>query len=692
MRLAARLSTLAVVLACLILSTTAFSAERANPHEWQLLPAAREGEGALPTLPLITLAGGGEGFDGTWLPEGWTLLNHGTDPLGLTWMQTTGIIFWGEGAAFVPYGAAAEMQNEWLISPPIDLSAGPPAVGVIFKKACTWCEYATDDNYVKISTSDDPTDTTAYVEEWSWFPDIPDYDWSVDTVNLTSYSGDTIYIAWQYVGNWAENWYLDDIRVVFPGVLDLAPISLDSPDPWVLVDSTYTPTATFENFGLAIEDIEVVCQIDTGGVTVWADTVGLVTVNPGDTTIVEFGDWIPGAADMAYDFSVYISYIDDGVASSDTLMWEIWCGDSYEYAYDDGMPEANTGSSMNWYGNWFEPYYSPVWLRSLDYYVTDYTGEFVAVVYDSIGAAEIFRDTVLVDVTDDWVTVDLSWRPLEVTREFMAAWQPITLADPHLAFDMGSPISELGYSFYSSQWNPLDGDFPGIDLMIRATASIDSVAVLYVDAALYSIDAPTDTVIPGVAVAPMATVINYGAMNATFWTYCAVDSAGEEIWLDSLEVTDLMPDSMEQLTFADWTPGPGGTTYEIEVCTDAAGDVVPGNDCMMVETWSTGVSDGGDHVLPTPKVFSLGQNNPNPFRTATTISYALPRGSRVNLSVYNIVGQLVKTVIDEWQPADLYSVVWDGRDQHGRAVASGVYIYRLETEEATATRKMVTLK
>ncbi|KPK71175.1 hypothetical protein AMJ71_00890 [candidate division TA06 bacterium SM1_40] len=97
-------------------------------------------------------------------------------------------------------------------------------------------------------------------------------------------------------------------------------------------------------------------------------------------------------------------------------------------------------------------------------------------------------------------------------------------------------------------------------------------------------------------------------------------------------------------------------------------------------------------MLLTPKTYFLGQNKPNPFQMTTSISYALPHGSRVTLGVYNIVGQLVRTVVDEWQPANVYSVAWDGRDEHGREVASGVYIYRLETEDFTATRKMVTLK
>jgi len=693
MRLAVRLSTVLVVVGCLIVWAAPINAERATPHEWRLLPSAREDQGVTPMSPLITSAGGGEGFDGTWIPDGWIALNYGTDPAGLTWIQTTGNPFWGEGAAFVPYGLPAEMQNEWLISPAIDLSSGPVAVGLIFRKTCSWCSYATHLNYVKVSTADDPTDTTAYVQEWSWDPfGTSDFVWSADTVNLTSYAGDTIYIAWQYLGNWAENWYLDDIRVVWPTVVDLGVISLEVPDPWVLVDSTYTPEAMVENFGIGTQQFDVICQIDTVGGTAYCDTVNIAALAAGDVTIASFDPWTPDAADMAYAITVSIGDISDGVASNDTITANVWCGDSYEYVYDDGTPEATIAQSMNWYGNWFDAYYTPIYLQYLDYYVMDYTGDFIAVVYDSVGVSELFRDTVTVSVTDDWYRVDLTSHPLEVTRGFMVSYHPLSAGSPQLAMDAGAPISELGYSYYSSQWNTLDGDYPGVDLMIRATASIDSTSAAYVDAAVVSIDAPTDTVIPGVPVDPMATVANYGTANATFWTFCMIDSLGTEIYIDSLEVVDLMPDSMEQLTFAAWTPGPAGTTYDIEVCTYLAGDMDPGNDCLTAQTSSTGVSGGDDDLLLTPKTYFLGQNKPNPFQMTTSISYALPHGSRVTLGVYNIVGQLVRTVVDEWQPANVYSVAWDGRDEHGREVASGVYIYRLETEDFTATRKMVTLK
>jgi len=95
-----------------------------------------------------------------------------------------------------------------------------------------------------------------------------------------------------------------------------------------------------------------------------------------------------------------------------------------------------------------------------------------------------------------------------------------------------------------------------------------------------------------------------------------------------------------------------------------------------------------------PKVFSLAQNAPNPFNPATTISYGVSEGNSVHvtLKVYNIRGTLVRTLVDEVREPGTYSVFWDGKDEKGRQVASGVFFYRMQAGDFVQTRKMVLLK
>jgi subtilisin family serine protease len=96
--------------------------------------------------------------------------------------------------------------------------------------------------------------------------------------------------------------------------------------------------------------------------------------------------------------------------------------------------------------------------------------------------------------------------------------------------------------------------------------------------------------------------------------------------------------------------------------------------------------------IALPDKLTLYQNYPNPFNPATTISFRLEQKARVNLTVYNILGERVKVLIDGDREAGSQAVTWDGTDANGASVASGVYFYRLTADDQTLTRKMSLLK
>jgi hypothetical protein len=90
---------------------------------------------------------------------------------------------------------------------------------------------------------------------------------------------------------------------------------------------------------------------------------------------------------------------------------------------------------------------------------------------------------------------------------------------------------------------------------------------------------------------------------------------------------------------------------------------------------------------------SLGQNYPNPFNPTTTIEYTLREQSPVELRIYNVAGQLVRTLVSDAKAAgQVHTAVWDGRNDAGQSVSSGVYFYRLTAKDFVQTRKMVLLK
>jgi hypothetical protein len=95
---------------------------------------------------------------------------------------------------------------------------------------------------------------------------------------------------------------------------------------------------------------------------------------------------------------------------------------------------------------------------------------------------------------------------------------------------------------------------------------------------------------------------------------------------------------------------------------------------------------------PVPQEYKLYQNYPNPFNPVTEIRFDIPEVTRVELKVFNILGQEVATLLDEARPAGAYRVQWDSRSASGATVSSGVYIYQLKAGNFTDSKKMVLLR
>ncbi len=101
---------------------------------------------------------------------------------------------------------------------------------------------------------------------------------------------------------------------------------------------------------------------------------------------------------------------------------------------------------------------------------------------------------------------------------------------------------------------------------------------------------------------------------------------------------------------------------------------------------------GINDAVNTPKEFTLNQNYPNPFNPTTDIAFTLKQPSDIRLTIHNVLGQVVKTLVNESLLAGAYSYTWDGRDDLGNSVTSGVYLYTLNTKNKSVTKKMILMK
>jgi hypothetical protein len=148
------------------------------------------------------------------------------------------------------------------------------------------------------------------------------------------------------------------------------------------------------------------------------------------------------------------------------------------------------------------------------------------------------------------------------------------------------------------------------------------------------------------------------------------------------------------------------TDPDLEEMEISVADEMPNHKLMFVETQNSelvvttpefetmtvalATSSSGPNV---PTSFALHQNFPNPFNPSTTLNYDLDAASHVKLEVFNVLGQQVSTLVDQYQDAGYYSVQWDGMDDSGAPVATGVYFYRVNAgDNKVETKKMMLLK
>ena len=188
---------------------------------------------------------------------------------------------------------------------------------------------------------------------------------------------------------------------------------------------------------------------------------------------------------------------------------------------------------------------------------------------------------------------------------------------------------------------------------------------------------------------------NSGAASFYVIVY-SEDSITESNWEQAdLWVSPPIPQQAgqtESITLTGLTPA---TTYCVAIkSADEAENMSAMSNCASAEAYfDLGLDvDDDDGLTNVPSEFHISQNYPNPFNPTTTIRYSVPAYAHVTIHIYNILGQLTATLVDEAKAPGQYAAEWDGVDDSGQPAASGVYMYRLETEGYTASKKMLLLQ
>jgi len=158
-----------------------------------------------------------------------------------------------------------------------------------------------------------------------------------------------------------------------------------------------------------------------------------------------------------------------------------------------------------------------------------------------------------------------------------------------------------------------------------------------------------------------------------------LDGNGDVIWGASLAQKDSDDDGA---TNGQELQDPNGTW--------AKGQANPGDASLVSNPGDPNSTTKVELVNGTlPEIFSLGQNYPNPFNPTTTISFSIAKSGNATLRIFNSQGQAVRTLTNEFLSPGQYQVSWDGSDDLGRQLSSGVYLYRLQAGDFSQLKRMV---
>ncbi|UCE08231.1 MAG: T9SS type A sorting domain-containing protein, partial [bacterium] len=174
----------------------------------------------------------------------------------------------------------------------------------------------------------------------------------------------------------------------------------------------------------------------------------------------------------------------------------------------------------------------------------------------------------------------------------------------------------------------------------------------------------------------------------------SLDTCASLVGLVTPEYGDIAPGKTspgskgQYILFSNNSPNNTYTRFRLDIASDG---YTFWSDTFSVFIYPTSVRETNSKQK-IPSEFTLHQNYPNPFNPETRIRYEVPKQARIMLKVMNLLGQKVGTLVNEDKPAGCYEVTWNGKDDHGQRVASGIYLYRLESGDFVQTRKMIFLQ
>ncbi len=599
-----------------------------------------------------------ESFEGSFPPSGWTKFSSFVTE---SWQQSS------DKSRTGSYSAMTEVsylynQDIWLVTPALDLSSVSRATLYFYEDQSNW-EGSGGTNSIEVSTTAN-NQASAFSPILTMTPSdhtIEGFDGSVVEVDLSAYAGQsTVYIAFHYHNPSSPNyqWYIDDVKVITPSDHDVAALSLDM-DNHYDPNTTVTPKATVKNEGKNSETFDVEFgYYDWYGEETAISTTTVNNLSPGVKTQISFPDYTFGQ--IGYKFYVHTKLSSDMDASNDVATRFI---NSYSGQKEVVLPEEFTDTECT---------YCPGAAEALDSLYHTYP-ENVAIIAYHGGYSKN-------DPFDN---------------EFALARRNYYGVGAFPTCIFGGDRWQVGGAAAGNDWTSIYEGYEQKYLAERQEYTPLSLDIVWTE---------NGSTINATATVTYNAVITLKNLYIR-WALCESHIAYNwETSMDSLHFVErlMIPDSVGTIIWNQDHPADIGTEVTNSVSFDIPDGVVKEN-CELIAfvqnddskevlvankvnlgNQPNAIAQTGDQI---PHAFHLKQNYPNPFNPTTTIQYDLAKTSEVELSLYDLSGKKIKTLVHGVQNAGQYHYQLDGSH-----LASGIYFYTLKAGSFTATRKMILLK
>ena len=670
----------------------------------------------------------GEDFEGAFPPAGWTVLTSGVT---YTWDQTTAASNTGANSAWVQYGPQGAFQDEWLITPALDLGAAAACYLEFYEAESYWANYGLRHHIMVSTTGTAPADFTPVV---TWTPGthtIPADFGAPTEVDLSAYIGNSnVYFAFRYEGDWADDWFIDTVRFYEPSAHDVAAVEAL---PYGHVDegSTITPQGVVKNLGLNTESFDVLYEIFDGATLLYSETGSVAGLAPGMEATVDFAPYTPAAG--LYFTTVLTTLLagdeDTGndvlTAGFDTypightplvfLFTNSGCDPCVgpNQAWDAAMPGlANTVALMRIHAWW--PYSGDImylantmqndayineygvsgvpdiWLDGLTGFGTDGSGSIAAAEAARFDASPMSVTPVLWNMATEQLTVEVDiTAPLPdsdyrlvscITEDGIEHEGPNEEPVHNQAFryaypdQQGTPIATtVGLHTYTIDM-PLDGGWVFSNL--RGTVYVqDRGSVAFRDI----VEAGTNF---------LGNILDVTPVAVSNFDLAATPGSVEIGWTSSdsnaeFRLTRVVNGASSEIAI---NAGVEGRYTATDAVTESGQREYLLHGRLAGEEWMLVRSENVQASAPV-LASRIAGNYPNPFNPKTMIRFSVAETGVVKLSAFDLQGRLVAELFEGVKEAGDHQISWDAGD-----LGSGIYFVQMIGENFKSSRKVVLTK